>query len=84
MGNMQVKNTKITMGITHNTTQCRVGDITWKATYCLGSKLTLTCYGRYNVHSANKKLVVLTTEWLPWLHSHYERFILVWKPNCVR
>ena len=39
-------------------------------------------------HCKNK-LVVLTTERLPWLQtswrdSGYERFALVWKPNCIR
>ena len=39
-------------------------------------------------HCKNK-LVVLTTEWLPWLQtkwrdSGYERFTLVWKTDCIR
>ena len=40
------------------------------------------------LHCKNK-LVVLTTEWLPWLQtswrdSGYERFALIWKSNCIR
>ena len=40
------------------------------------------------LHCKNK-LVVLTTEWLPWLqtnwrHSDYERFALVFETNCKR
>ena len=40
------------------------------------------------IHCKNK-LVVLTTEWLPWLQTNwrdsgYERFSLVWKSNCIR
>ena len=39
------------------------------------------------LHCKNK-LVVLTTEWLPWLQTNwrdsgYERFSLVWKSNCI-
>ena len=55
--------------------------------------LSLPCGWR--VHDAivykhrKNKLVVLTTEWLPWLQinwrdSGYERFTLVWKTNCIR
>ena len=41
-----------------------------------------------DLHCKNK-LVVLTTEWLPWLQtswrdSGYERFALIWKSNCIR
>ena len=41
-----------------------------------------------NLHCKNK-LVVLTTEWLPWLQTNwrdsgYERFSLVLKSNCIR
>ena len=44
---------------------------------------------RYNcMHCCKKWLVVLTTEWVPWLHtswgdSGYERFILVLEANCI-
>ena len=42
----------------------------------------------FQKHCKNK-LVVLTTEWLPWLQTNwrdsgYERFSLVWKSNCIR
>ena len=43
----------------------------------------------YFLNHCKNKLVVLTTEWLPWLQtswrdSGYERFTLVWKTNYIR
>ena len=41
------------------------------------------------ISHCKNKLVVSTTEWLPWLQtslrdSGYQRFSLVWKSNCIR
>ena len=45
--------------------------------------------GLFRYQHCKNKLVVLTTEWLPWLQtswrdSGYERFALIWKSNCIR
>ena len=41
-----------------------------------------------NIYHSKNKLVILTTEWLPWLqtnwrNSGYERFALVLETNCI-
>ena len=70
----------------------------WSSSVWFGSrlhyKITRTesnCFNpeHYNMHHCKNKLVVVTTEWLPWLQtswrdSGYERFALVWKSNCIR
>ena len=52
-------------------------------------KFDLAKRGFHIVLHCKNKLVVLTTEWLPWLQTSwrdigYQRFSLEWKSNCIK